>query len=220
MSTGDHAEPFDEFEIVGEPRLVELRAALPPVILGQAGNPFTGHRAREQTRAHRRVDDHADPLALGEGQDRSLHAAIDERIRRLKRLDWSDLLDPLHLSDFEIRHTDVPNESALLQLSEGRPSLFDVRLRIWPVDLIEVDRVDPEAFETRIDLAQDRVPLQLVHDPAAASVEQRCLREHVRVVLASGKRPADDFLGVPEAVDRGRVDPIDAELERPLDCGQ
>ena len=59
-------------------------------------------------------------------------------------------------------------------------SLLEIRLEERPVDLVEVDRLDAEPLEAAADLAQDRVPLQGVHDTAARPLDQRSLREDER----------------------------------------
>jgi hypothetical protein len=110
----------------------------------------------------------------------------------------------------------VADEPLLLQLGEGPPALLDVGLRVGPVDLVEVDRIDSQPGEAGLDLAPDRVALQAVGDAAPTAVEERRLREDVRPILAAGEDAADDLLRVSEAVDGRRVDPVDTEIERPL----
>src|SRR5439155_18781582 len=90
--TGGHAvalghglEALDERKPLAELRLLETWVVLAPVVLGQACDPLAGHRPGQQAGAHRRVDDHADALALSERKDLLLHLAIDERVRRLPR---------------------------------------------------------------------------------------------------------------------------------------
>jgi hypothetical protein len=112
---------------------------------------------------------------------------------------------------------DVPHEPLLLQLGERRPSLFDVLRGSRPVDLVEVDRVDTEVLEARGDLAHDRVALQAVYDAPPLAFEQRGLGEQIRPLAHALQRPSDDLLRVAEAVRGGGVDPVDTDLERPLD---
>src|SRR5207244_1105198 len=161
-----------------------------------------------------------DPRPVGEGQDLVLDGAVDERVRRLERLDGGDRLDPTQLPDVEVRDSDVADEPLLLQFGEGGPSLLEVGLRVGPVDLVEVDRIDSQPGEAGLDLAPDGIARQAVGDPAAASVQERRLREHVGAVPAAGQGPADNLLRVPEPVDGRRVDPVGPEVERPLDRRQ
>ena len=94
-----------------EQRLLEARVVLAPVVVRQARDPLAGHRAGEQPGAHRRVDDDADALALGEGQDLRLDLARDQRVRRLEGLDRRDRLRAAQLRDVEVRDADVADEA-------------------------------------------------------------------------------------------------------------
>jgi hypothetical protein len=203
--------------VAGELWLLETRIVLAPIVLGQVLDPLAVHPAGQQPGADRRVDDHADPLALGEGQNLLLDLAGEQGVLRLQRLHRRDLLDSAQLPGVEVRHADVTDKSLLLQLSEGRPALLDVLVGDRPVDLVEVDRVDAQPLQARMRLAQDRVAFQAVRDPLSRALEQRCLGEHVRALSESLDRAADDLLGVAEAVGGGGVDPVDAELERAVD---
>src|SRR5438552_1450839 len=73
----------------------------------------------QHSRAHRGVDDRADPLALGERQNLTLDVALDQRVLRLQGLHRRDLLDPPQLLDVEVRDADVAHEPLLLELGEG-----------------------------------------------------------------------------------------------------
>jgi hypothetical protein len=85
------------------------------------------------------------------------------------------------------------------------------------VDLVEVDRVDAEALEAGLRLAQDRVGLEAVLHASSRPLDQRALREDVWPVGHPGDRAADHRLRAPEAVGRGGVDPVHAEIDRALD---
>ena len=64
---------------------------------------------------------------------------------------------------------------------------------------------------------QDRVPLQVVDDPPPRPLHQRRLGEHVRPPVHAFQRPPDDLLRAAEPVPGRGVDPVDAEVERPVD---
>jgi hypothetical protein len=91
-------------------RVLEPGVVLAPVVLGEGRDPLAAHRAREQTRTHRRVDDDSDSLALRERQELVLGIAVDQRLGRLQRFDRSELLRPPQLLDVEVRDADVANE--------------------------------------------------------------------------------------------------------------
>ena len=145
MTVGDRPQPIHQREVLGQLRLLEARAALAPVVLGQLLDPLAGHRAGEQAGSHRRVDDHADPLALGERQHLLLDLPRDQRVGRLQRLDGSDLLDLPQLRDAEVGDADVADEALRLELGERRPALLDLLGGDRPVDLVQIHRVDSRA---------------------------------------------------------------------------
>ena len=126
MTVCDRLQPIHQREVLGQLRLLEALAALAPVVLGQLLDPLAGHRAGQQAGPHRRVDDHADPLALGEWQQLLLDLPRDQRVGRLQRLDRSDLLDLPQLGDAEVGDTDMADEALLLELGERRPALLDL----------------------------------------------------------------------------------------------
>ena len=142
--------------------------------------------------------------------------ALEQRVWRLQRLDRRDRLRAAQLRDVEVRHADVAHEPLGLQLGERRPPLLDVLVGIGPVDLVDVDDVELEPREARLDLAADRVALEAVRDGAVLLVQRR-LGEHVRAIVEALQRATHDLLGVAKAVDRGGIDPVDAELDRPPD---
>ena len=152
---------------------------------------------RQQTRAHRRVDDHADPLALGERQDLVLDLARDQRVRRLQSLHRRDLLDPAQLLDVEVRHADVAHQPLLLQLGQRRPALLDVRPRGRASGSGRGRSRRPPAAPgwPRPRAAASRA--QVVHDPPPGALEQRALGEHVRAA-----RPRPPARGRPSRSER------------------
>src|SRR5262249_21290273 len=104
-----------------------------------------------------------------------------------------------------------------LELGEGRPALLEVLVGARPVNLVEVDRLDAEPREARVDLPADGVALEVAHDLPAAAVHARCLGEHVRSRLDALERAPHDLPGVRGPVSGGGVDPVDAELQRAVD---
>ena len=145
---------------------------LAPVLIGESGDPLAGHRAGQQPRTHGRIHDHTNPIALGERQDLPLDAALDQRVLRLEGLDRRDLSYAPQLLDVEVRDADVTDQSLLLELGECRPALLDVLIGDRPVDLVQVDRVDPESLQAGMGLAQDRIALETMDDPAARTFQQ------------------------------------------------
>src|SRR5690349_2847944 len=57
----DRPHSSDERQIVREARLLEAWVVPAPVVVRECREALAGHRARQEARAHRRVDDYADP---------------------------------------------------------------------------------------------------------------------------------------------------------------
>jgi hypothetical protein len=87
------------------------------------------------------------------------------------------------------------------------------------MDLVEVDRLDAQAPQTRFALAHDRVARKVFARSAVAFArrQQAAFGEDVGPLTDAVERARDDFLGTSEAVDGGRIDPVDPEFERSVD---
>src|ERR1039458_4171039 len=89
-----------------------------------------------------------------------------------------------------------------------------------PVDLVKIDYVDGKAAKAILDFAADRVGDQYFLYLTVGIPAQATLGKDVWSGAAPAfQRPADYFLGVPQTVDCGRVDPVDAEFERTMNSG-
>ena len=108
----------------------------------------------------------------------------------------------------------MANQPLVLQLDEGRPAFLDVFFRNRPVDLVEVNRCDAEPGKAPFDFAPERVALEALDGRSPRPLGLPALCEHERALGKARKRATDDLFRVSEAVLRGRVDPVDAELER------
>src|SRR6185503_4306360 len=219
VALSDALQPLDELEAPREVRLPEALAAPAPVVVRQPLDPLARHLPGQHPGGHRRVDDHADPLALAERQDLVLDLTVEQRVRRLQRLDRRDRLGAAQLPDREVRGADVTDEAFVLQLGEGRPALLELLVRDREVDLVEVDRLDAEAAQAGLALASERVAPQRLQGRAVRAFRLAALREDERPLVEARDRAADDLLRVAEPVLRGRVDPVDAELKRAVDRG-
>ena len=194
MTVGDRPQPLHQREVLGQLRLLEALAALAPVVLGQLLDPLAGHRAGQQAGAHRRVDDHADPLALGEGQQLLLDLARDQRVGRLQRLDRARSAGSAAAgATLKLETPMWRTRPCCLELGERRPALLDLLVGDRPVDLVEVDRIDSEPREAAFELAPQRVAAQALDRRAARPLGLSALREHVRALArdrrARGRRP-------------------------------
>src|ERR1700694_2674 len=88
------------------------------------------------------------------------------------------------------------------------------------MDLVEIDHIDGEAAEAVLDFFTDRLSTQYFVYLTLETPAQAAFGKDVRLGSAPVlQRAADDFLGVPQTVDGGRVDPINAEFERTVNGG-
>src|SRR2546421_9160703 len=85
------------------------------------------------------------------------------------------------------------------------------------MNLVEVDGLDSEPRKASFELAPERVASQALQRRPRRPRGLPSLREEVGTLVEPGDRASDDLFGVPEAVLRSRVDPVEAELERMLD---
>ena len=65
----------------------------------------------------------------------------------------------------------MADQAPLLELGERGPAFFDISVGDWPVDLVQIDRVDPQSRDARLGLAQDRVAFEAVNDAPVGSLQ-------------------------------------------------
>ena len=132
-------------------------------------------------------------------------------------------LAALELVDVEVRHPDPAHLALVDQLGHRRPRLLQRRraVGVRPVDLVQVDPLDAQATQAGLALGADRLRAQVAIRGAVGPGLPAALgaHEHVLARRTPSQRLPDDLLGVPEAVDRGRVDPVEPFVERPPDRG-
>ncbi len=81
------------------------------------------------------------------------------------------------------------------------------------MDLVQVDHIGLQLLEAALGLADDVV----VHAHALGAVTHRELRGDDHLVATAPQRVADEALTLALAVDEGRVDEVDAAIERVRD---
>ena len=88
------------------------------------------------------------------------------------------------------------------------------------MDLVEVDGLHTQAAETGLHLPADGIGPEGVIDRSLVIPEHAALGEDKGArPLPVGEGLSHDLLGVTETVDGCRVDPVHAEFERAVDCG-
>lgn len=88
MALPDTAEGFDQVQVPGQAWLLEVRTAgFTPVVVGQGGDAFAGHRAGKQTRLQCGIGYDAGAGLLAERQDIGFSIAHKRRVGWLQRGD-------------------------------------------------------------------------------------------------------------------------------------
>jgi hypothetical protein len=118
VMVSDGPRPLHERETFRQPRFLLAKIVLAPVAVGQVSNPLPPHRARQQTRGHRGVDDDAHPLAPGHGEKSVLSGSVEEGDRQPERLHGRGSLDPPEMVHAEVGDADVLDESLPLSLTK------------------------------------------------------------------------------------------------------
>src|SRR5712692_341546 len=150
---------------------------------------------------------------------------MDQREGRLKRIDMANTLRPPERSDVEVGDPAGAHLPLLDQARHLAPRvLYRGADRVRPMKLVQVDPVDAEPAQRRLDFFADRfrpqVALRLrkrlrwVSDLTALGEDERTLGGR-----DLAQRPTDDLLGMAESIDGRGVDPVDAGRDRMLDRG-
>src|SRR5260370_18884413 len=140
-----------------ETRLVELRRAAPPIVLGQRRHAFFRETLCQQTGLHGAVADDPSIMARTPGNVLLGRSAIDQRKRRLQRVHMPDRLAPLAESCVEVRYACRADLSLLDELHHFDPGILDPRTCVRPVELIQIDARDTQPPERRFASAADRI---------------------------------------------------------------
>ncbi len=215
----DGLQQADQPQVAGQQRFLVVGAFPPPVVGRQRRHALARHRTGQQTRRHRRVGDHAYVVVEAERQDLVLDLPLEQRVRRLQRCDGGDRLGLAQLIDVEVGHADPADLALPLEFGHHRPPLFNVLRRFGPVDLVEVDAVHAQPAQAGLALAPDGVGLEAVADLAVLVPNHAAFGEDVGALPHAMQGAGDDLLRAAEAVDGGRVDPVDAGVERLVNGG-
>jgi hypothetical protein len=119
----------------------------------------------------------------------------------------------------------VADFASLLQPGEHAPRIFDTGVvrrlsrEIRPVNLVQVDRVDPKPSQAALQFAPHGVGRQAVGDVPLLIPDQAAFREYERPagLRDFGERPRYHLFRMPQAVDCSGVDPVDSQVECPPD---
>ena len=156
---------------------------------------------------------------------RGRHLPADGGERRLQRVHVPEPLRCFELRDGVIGEPDGAHLSFLFQLQKGAPVVLERRTVFGgPVHLVQVDALDVEPAERRLDFAPPAQGIAYAARRGRAGgvvPHEAGFGEDVRPVVGRdvAQRAGDDLLGVAEPVHRRRVDPVDAPLDGLPDGG-
>ncbi len=128
-----------------------------------------------------------------------------------------DGLAARQVGDVKIRDADPAHFAFLLQFGHLRPAFLDVRIGVRPVDLVQVDDVQLQTPQAVFAFATDGIGFQNAANVARLIPHPLAFGEYVRKVGAARQGARHDLLGMAQAVNGGRIDPVHASVQGCLD---
>src|SRR5215207_4918221 len=205
----------DDAQVALEVLAGEPRVGLAPVVIGEVvhGADPPG----QQAMAERRVGNEPGPEPAQERQDFDLEVAGPERVFGLQRGHRTHGMRPADRIGTGLGQSDVAYLAFGDQLGQRADRLFDGRVRVDAVLVVEVDVVGAEPLERAFDRGLHIVGAAVDDAGAAARVgDETELRRHDDAVAPALDGLADNFLAMEGAVDLGGVDVRDPEVQRPV----
>ncbi len=174
--------------------------------------------AGEDSAGERAVVDDPDVVVDAVLHHLALDVAFEQGVVGLQAHDVPVPADLIHLSDVEVRHTEIAELARLLRLVELGHRLVHGRLRVRPMDLVEVDGIDAEPPQGVVDFLPHRIGLE-VPDEVVRGADDAHLGTDGNLIVAAFNGPPHHFLRVPCTVGRRCVDEgdpcVDARLQGP-----
>src|SRR5450755_2085880 len=87
------------------------------------------------------------------------------------------------------------------------------------MDLIQIDDVNFKTPQTAFTFAANGVCLQRCANPSFVVPDALAFCEYKRTRCAAGKSPSDHLFRMAETIERGRIDPVHAMVERSVNGG-
>jgi large subunit ribosomal protein L32 len=210
----------DLLHAVGEPHVAlevgarEPRVTLPKIVVLQLVR--RAEAAGEEAAAERAVRDEPDAELAQRVEDLALGIASPQRILRLQRGDGMNGVRATDCLRGCLREAEVAHLAGGDELCHRTDGLLDGRLRVDTVLVVEVDVVRAEPLQRPVDRRTDVLGPSVRTTVAEGADELRGEDETVAPAL---DRPADELFVRAAAVELGRVEERDPELERPVDGG-
>ena len=166
----------------------------------------------------RPVDQHADVIRLRVWKDRRLDVTSEEVVRRLQRLHLQRAAEFIHLRGVEVGHPDVADLSGRHEIGQCAGGRREGRLRVGPVDLVEVDVVRVECFQALVHPTSHALCACVALHPTSWCRPQPALGcDDELVARTAGERPGNQTFRGAEAVALRCVEEVDATVSRLAD---
>src|SRR5690349_12877803 len=126
-------------------------------------------------------------------------------------------LNAFQLFEIEVADAGIADFALRYQFAERAPAFLNVFGRNGPMELIEIDAIDVQPPQARIAFSADAVTLETAGDAVVGLRNTAALCGDEWFHFQFRERLRDDFFGMSVAVDRRRVDPVDAQFNRAMD---
>ena len=220
---GHRAQPLDDLQMSGEPRVGEVVVLAPPVVARQPRRPRAVEAAGEHAAVQGAGGQHGDAVAAAVGQKLLFRVAPQQAVGHLQRRHRGDGAQPVEVGHAGIAQAAGADQAALAQAGQLLPPLGELLRRARVMDLIEVDALGAQAPQALLQLVADAgggEPREGARAPAHPRPAALGRDAHAVAIGASAERAADQLLGVAAAVERGGVQPVDAAVQGGVDGGQ
>src|ERR1700722_6113284 len=159
-----------------------------------------------------------DAVGLAIGQNLRFNAAFEQVVRRLKDMQRGHFPEALDLSYREIADADGADLALFVKRSHRLGGFLHRHQGVRPMNLIDVDVIGAQATQRLIDFSQDPLAGGVPIDLAVAPFQSR-LGGDDGLSAHAVEGGADDFLGRAEAIDRRRIDQINALIQGRMNRG-
>jgi hypothetical protein len=218
MRSGHFLEAADELHVVVEVLSLEAGMLSASVVSGQVALLLDA--SGEETAAERRVGDVGDP-ELATGRQCLLgRVPIQQRVLALHRAQRMDGVGAPDGCRRRLREAKVAYLSPVDEPRHGPHRILDRNLGVYPVLVVDVDRVDPEALEARIACASDILGPP-IHQVALAirTLHLTELGGEHHLVAPPLERSSKQLLIVAPPVHVRRVDEVHPQVQSLMDDG-
>src|SRR5882672_7038282 len=189
----------------------QIAAARAPVVLVERHAGV--ERTAQHTVSQRAVGHDGDLLRRAIGEDLGLHAAVEHVPGVLHDVDSAEPRAFLDLRQAEIGHADEAHLALPDDVVECAHRLFERCVGIGPMHEIDVDVISAEPLQALVDRGEDALPAAVAAVWHFLVADAEFGRDD-DVVAAASERPRQRLLGHAHAIGLGRVETIDAAIDR------